>query len=69
MACITLHLFAQPMAMPTTQLVRAICYPDAFPWPTENKPECAALRMNWVVVTDSNGQRRLRMCWAARNGR
>jgi hypothetical protein len=47
MTCMT--LFAQPVAMATTQLVREIQH--------------KSLRMSWVVVTDERGQRRLRMRW------
>jgi hypothetical protein len=61
MACIT--LFAQPMAMATTQLVRAIRYENAFPWPQNGKAECSSLRLSWVVVTDNNGNSQLRMQW------
>jgi len=57
-------LIAQPIAMATTQLARAVRHQDNFSWhvePKANKP----LRMNWVVVTDEPGQRRLRMQWVA----
>jgi len=63
MACIT--LFAQPMAMATTQLARVIRYEDASPWQRESSTQHNSLRMSWVVVTGSNGRRQLRMCWAA----
>jgi len=63
MACIT--LFAQPMAMATTQLVRAIRYEPAFTRQQESKAECSSLHMSWVVVTDQQGNRQLRMRWAA----
>ena len=61
MACII--QFAPSVTMATTQLARVIPYEPAV-WPgfeanTENTP----LRMNWVVVTDSNGARQLRMRW------
>jgi len=57
-------LFAQPMAMATTQLVRAVQPEDTFSW-LESKAEQQPLRMNWVVVTDENGKRKLRMHWVA----
>lgn len=60
MACIT--LFAQPMAMATTQLVR-VHHEDATLWQVEPKAEQKPLRMSWVVVTDENGKRQLRMHW------
>jgi hypothetical protein len=62
MACMT--LLAQPMAMATTQLARAIGYEVSAPWQHENT-ERQPLRMNWVVVTGKNGSGVLRMQWAA----
>jgi hypothetical protein len=59
MACIT--LFAQPMAMATTQLARVIHNEDVFTCPWEDSVERSPLRMSWVVVTDKNGNRQLRM--------
>jgi len=63
MACMT--PFAQPMAMATTQFTRAMCCECAdlrqFDGSTANK----TLRMNWVVVTDRNGARQLRMQWTS----
>ena len=63
MACIT--LFAQPMAMATTQLARVIHYENAFICRWEGDVERKSLRMSWVVVTDKNGHRQLRMQWAS----
>ena len=63
MACIT--LFAQPMAMATTELARTTQREDAFTWQTETRVERTSLRMSWVVVTDDNGNRQLRMQWAS----
>jgi hypothetical protein len=61
MACMT--LFAQATAMATTQFTRVISCERAdlrhFDISTANQP----LRMNWVVVTDSNSARQLRMQW------
>jgi hypothetical protein len=60
MCCMT--LFAQPMAMATTQLVR-VHHEDAALWQVEPKAEQKPLRMSWVVVTDENGKRQPRMHW------
>jgi hypothetical protein len=51
-------------AMAATQLTRATCLEKAvtrreIPVITERR----ALRMNWVAVTDGNGNRVLRMQW------
>jgi hypothetical protein len=61
MACMT--LFAPRVAMTTTQLPRVIRYELSVPLQLEPKIEQQPLRMNWVVVTDKNGSRRLRMQW------
>jgi len=50
MTCMT--LFAQPMAMATTQLACAIHHEGAFSWKVEARTEPKSLRMSWVVVTD-----------------
>ena len=60
MCCMT--LFAQPMAVATTQLVR-VHHEDAPLWQAEPKAEHKPLRMSWVVVTDEHGKRQLRMHW------
>jgi hypothetical protein len=60
MSCMT--LFAEPMAMATTQLVR-VHHEDAALWQVEPEAEHKPLRMSWVVVTDENGKRQLRMRW------
>ena len=62
MACIT--LLAPSVAMATTQFTHAIQYEVAAPWQEQNT-ERQPLRMNWVVVTDKNGSRSLRMRWTA----
>lgn len=62
MACIT--LVAQPMAMATTQLAREVHYEHTSAWHFAGNVEHSSLRMNWVVVTDSNGNRRLQIQWA-----
>ena len=63
MACIT--LFAQPMAMATTQLARVIHNEDVFTCTWEGSVERSPLRMSWVVVTDSAGDWHLQMQWAS----
>jgi hypothetical protein len=65
MACIT--LLAPSVAMATTQLARVIPYQVSDPWQKQNAGR-QPLRMNWVVVTDRNGSRVLRMQWAADSG-
>ena len=62
MACIT--LFAQPMAMATTQLARATHYEVASTGQQGANVESKSLRMSWVVVTDDNGNRKLQIQWA-----
>jgi hypothetical protein len=61
MTCMT--LFAEPMAMATTQLVRVIQREDTSSWRTESKAEQKPLRMSWVVVTDELGKQQLRIRW------
>jgi len=64
MACIT--LLAPPIAVTTTQLARAIHHEAAAPWQIElNLQQRNILRLSWVLVTDSDGSRRLRMQWAS----
>jgi hypothetical protein len=62
MACIT--LMAPTVAMATTPLTRVIGYQLSAPQQQPNT-ERQPLRMNWVVVTGSNGSRVLRMQWVA----
>jgi hypothetical protein len=57
---------AQPMAMATTELARVIRYDVSAPRWEQNTGQTP--RMNWVVVTDSVGNRVLRMQWAAEEG-
>ena len=61
MACIT--FIAPLMAMATTQLARETHYQDGPVWHADRNLEGNSLRMSWVVVTDENGNRRLRMQW------
>jgi hypothetical protein len=52
------------MAMATTQFACVIGYGVSASWQSEPTTGRQLLRMNWVVVTDKNGSRRLRMQWA-----
>jgi hypothetical protein len=65
MTCAT--VFAATMAMPTTQLTRAIQYEDAASWQLGRNTEHAP-RMSWVVVTDNDGKRQLRIQWERATG-
>jgi len=60
MTCMT--AFAEAMAMPTTQLTRAIQYEGAASWQLGRNAEHTP-RMSWVVVTDNDGRRQLRIQW------
>ena len=66
MACIA--AFAQPMAMATTQVARVVHYVSAEPWISKKTMTRHPLRMNWVVVTDKDGSRRLRAEWLRADG-
>jgi len=57
--------FAEAMAAPTTQLTRVIQYEDAASRQLERHSERKSPRMSWVVVTDKNGRRQLRIQWAS----
>ena len=61
MTCMTAS--AEAMAMPTTQLTRVIQYECAASRQLESKAEIKSPRMSWVVVTDKNGRRQLRIQW------
>ena len=65
MSCVTMNAL-QPMA--TTQFMRAAycerCVSVEKYFTTQHLP----LRMNWVVVTDDNGNRRLQIDWHADRG-
>ena len=63
MACIT--FIAPLMAMATTQLARETHYQEAPVWQADANLGNNSLRMSWVVVTDENGNRQLRMQWAS----
>jgi hypothetical protein len=60
MCCITLTALEATMA--TTELTRAGNLEVRTPWLPQNS-ERKPVRMNWVVVTDNNGQQQLRMHW------
>jgi hypothetical protein len=63
MACII--YFAQPLAMATTQLARVIRYERLSTWQLEKTADRKVPRMSWVVVTDSNGNRKLEAQWTS----
>lgn len=63
MACIT--MLAPPMAMATTQLKHRTAHEVFAPIHFHPNLEQRSPRMNWVVVTDNNGSRHLRMQWTA----
>lgn len=58
-------LTATENTMSTTQLMRAVCLDVFFPLKEEQDTQNLTLRMNWVVVTDANGKRQLKMNWTA----
>jgi hypothetical protein len=60
MAC--MPLFA-PMTMATSELARVIHNPDVSFCEPELGVERNPLRMSWVVTTDEQGRRRLKMTW------
>ena len=66
MSCMT--LIAPEIMMATRQFVRAACYENCSRveehFPAQHQPLC----MNWVVVTDENGNRRLQIDWHADRG-
>jgi hypothetical protein len=60
MACMS--LLTPSVAMTTTQFTRAIPY-RVPALGREQNADTQPLRMNWIVVTDRNGRRSLRMRW------
>ncbi len=58
-------VFASPLAMATTQLQRESVREVFAPIHLELNDTSHAPRLNWVVVIDNNGNRRLRMHWTA----
>ena len=63
MSCMTLT--AKDITMTTTQFTRDVCYQSCMPVEEVLVPQHQPLRMNWIVVTDENGNRRLQMGWHA----
>ena len=63
MCCTTLTV--QGITMATTQLMRTACCDICWPVHDEQRTEFRPVRMNWVVVTDAHGNRRLKMSWHA----
>ena len=66
MSCMTLT--AQDITMTTTQFARDVCYEGYMAAEELFIPQHQPLRMNWVVVTDENGSRRLQIDWHAGRG-
>jgi hypothetical protein len=60
----SITLIAQDVTMATTQLMRAASYAVCWTRPEEARTEFRPPRMNWVVVTDENHNRRMQMRWA-----
>ena len=63
MSCMILTV--QDVAMTTTQFTRAVCFANCPPVDELFVPRRQALRMNWVVATAENDNRRLQMGWYA----
>jgi len=63
MSCMT--LIAHEATMATTQVTRAVTRQVCWPELVEQTAKQTLVRMNWVVVTDENGNRRLRIAWHA----
>ena len=61
MSCVTLTAFDASMA--TTQLTCAARYKVVWPSQQSQSLQQRHPSLNWVVVTDENGTRRLRMQW------
>ena len=56
-------LTLQPAVMAAKQFMRAACSDIYRPAHEKGEAEFRPLRMSWVVVTDTNGNRRLQMRW------
>ena len=52
-----------PATMATKPLTQFACYEIHGPVHKKSETEAHHLHMNWVVVTDTNGNRRLQMRW------
>ena len=63
MSCMTLT--AQDITMTTTQFTRDVCYESCMAVEERFVSQHQPLRMNWVVVTDENRNRRLQIDWRA----
>lgn len=63
MSCMTLT--APEITMATTQFTRTARYESCWRVEEQFDPRHQSLRMNWVVVTDDNGNRRLQIDWHA----
>ena len=62
MSCMVLT--TPEIKMATKQFLRSACYENCSPseqFHIQHKP----LRMNWIVATDENGNRRLQIDWHA----
>jgi len=62
MSCITLTILDAMMT--TTELMPAVSRENNTPWLPQNTGQ-KPVRMNWVVVTESDGTQRLRLNWNA----
>jgi len=56
-------LTLQPTMVAAKQLIRAACCDNCRPVHEEGEVKFRPLRMNWDVVTDTKGNRRLQMSW------
>lgn len=63
----TTTMMIDKTAMATTKVTRPACYHITWAQQDEFRVEGQQLRMNWVVVTDEKGRRKLRMCWQRPN--
>jgi hypothetical protein len=61
LCCTTLMIHR--VAMATTQVARTTCHEFSWERQEEQTAEFRPVRMNWVVVTDENGLRHLRIRW------
>lgn len=62
MSCMTT---AQDITMTTTRFARELCYESCMSAEEMFIPRHQPPRMNWVVVTDEDGNRRLQIDWHA----
>lgn len=58
-------LSRQPATMGTKPLTQAACYEIRCAIDEKSEAEVHLVRMDWVVVADTNGNRRLQMRWRA----